>query len=218
VTSAKLQLSYCRITAPITGRVGLRLVDPGNIVQADASTGLLVITQVQPIAVLFPIPEDALPRVVEQLRAGRQLPVDALNRDASARLAGGVLTTIDNQIDPTTGTVRLKAVFPNADLALFPNQFVNARLLLDRETNKVVVPQVAIRQGPQGPFVFVVDEKDAAHMRQVRLGTTSGGDAVIESGVASGDRVITDGLDDIRDGTRIRVENTATPHGARRGR
>ena len=149
IDSAKLNLTYCRITAPITGRVGLRLVDPGNIVHAADQNGLFVITQVQPIAVIFTIPEDSLPMVLQQVRSGRRLAVDAYNREFTTRLATGSLLTLDNQIDPATGTIKLKATFANADASLFPNQFVNARLLVDTIRSAVVVPTVAIQRSPR---------------------------------------------------------------------
>ena len=149
IDNAKLQLVYCRITSPISGRVGLRLVDAGNIVHAADANGLVVITQVQPITVIFTIPEDSLPQVQQQIRAGRHLVVDAYDRDMKRKLASGSLLTIDNQIDPTTGTVKLKAIFQNADDVLFPNQFVNARLLVDTRRAAVLVPNAAVQRSPQ---------------------------------------------------------------------
>ena len=159
IDNAKLQLTYSKITAPITGVLGLRLVDPGNIVHASDTNGMVVITQLQPIAVLFTIPEDSLPQVTQKLRAGAHLPADAYNRDNSKKLASGTLMTLDNQIDNTTGTSKLKAVFDNKDNALFPQQFVNIRLLVDTLSNQLVVPNVAIQNGQQGTFVYVVDER-----------------------------------------------------------
>ena len=152
-------MTYAKVTAPITGVVGLRLVDPGNIVHAADANGMVVITQLQPISVLFTIPEDSLPQVTQKLRAGAHLPVDAYNRDNSKKLASGTLVTLDNQIDNTTGTSKLKAVFDNKDNALFPQQFVNIRLLVDTLANQLVVPNVAIQNGQQGTFVYVVDER-----------------------------------------------------------
>ena len=160
IDNAKLQLTYSSITAPINGRVGLRLVDAGNIVHANDPNGLLVITQLQPITVVFALAEDHLPAVFERLKAGKQLIVEAFDREQKRKLATGTLLTVDNQIDPTTGTVRLKAVFPNDDSALFPNQFVNARLLLDIKQGVIVVPSAAVQRGPKGTFVYVVNEAD----------------------------------------------------------
>ena len=173
IDNAKLQLTYAKVTAPITGVVGLRLVDPGNIVHASDATGMVVITQLQPISVLFTIPEDSLPQVTQQLRAGAHLPVDAYNRDNSKKLASGTLVTVDNQIDNTTGTSKLKAVFDNKDNALFPQQFVNIRLLVDTLTNQLVVPNVAVQNGQQGTFVYVVDDQSKVHLKPVQVGITT---------------------------------------------
>src|SRR5580693_6801927 len=159
IENAKLQLVYAKVTAPITGVVGLRLVDPGNIVHAADANGMVVITQLQPISVLFTIPEDSLPQVTRKLRAGAHLSVDAYNRDNSRKLASGTLVTVDNQIDNTTGTSRLKAVFDNKDNGLFPQQFVNVHLLVDSLANQLVVPNVAVQNGQQGTFVYVVDQQ-----------------------------------------------------------
>jgi membrane fusion protein, multidrug efflux system len=172
--NAKLQLIYCRITSPITGRAGLRLVDAGNIVHSSDPGGLVVITQVQPIAVLFTIPEDKLPPVLKKLRAGNRLPVEAYDRSGVQRLALGTLVAMDNQIDSTTGTSKLKAVFSNQDSALFPSQFVNVRLLLDRLSQAVLVPAAAIQRGPQGTFVFVVELGQQAAVRPVNVGPADG--------------------------------------------
>src|SRR5436309_1639813 len=162
IDNAKLQLTYSRITAPISGRVGLRLVDSGNIVHASDTNGLLVITQLQPISVIFSLPQDQLPDVNAKLRSGVQLVVDAFDRDDTAKIASGRLQTIDNQIDPTTGTYKLKSIFDNADNALFPNPFVNVHLLVDTKLNLTIVPAAAIQRGPQGPYVYAVT-KDSAH-------------------------------------------------------
>ena len=205
VANAQLQLTYSRITAPITGRVGLRLVDPGNMVHAADANGLLVITEVQPITVVFSIPQDWLPEILEKLRSGQRLQVDAFNRDATVKLASGRLLSVDNQIDPTTGTARLKALFDNANQALFPNQFVNARLLLDTERDKVLVPAAAIRRGPQGSFVYVVGDNAVVHVRPVSIGITQGDQTSIADGIVSGEQVVVDGMDQLRDGTRATV-------------
>src|SRR5262245_29445185 len=179
IDSAKLQLTYCRITAPINGRVGLRLVDMGNIVHASDQSGLVVITQVQPIAVLFTIPEDNLPPVLRKLGAGERLPVEAYDRAGRTKIATGELLTVDNQIDQSTGTSRLKAVFANEDHALFPNQFVNVRLLLDVKKGAVIVPGAAVQRGPQGTFVYVVKADQTVEVRQVTLGPTAGNNAAV---------------------------------------
>jgi multidrug efflux system membrane fusion protein len=205
VNSAKLQLIYAKITAPITGTVGLRIVDPGNIVHAADSTGIIVITQLQPISVLFTIPEDNLPEVVKKLRAGAHLPVEAYNRDNSKKLASGTLVTLDNQIDNTTGTSKLKAIFENKDFELFPQQFVNIRLLVDTLQNQILVPSVAIQTGQQGTFVYVIDENQTAHLRPVQVLTADQSGADISSGLKVGDEVAVDGADRLEDGMHVRV-------------
>lgn len=205
IDTAKLQLTYARITAPLSGRIGLRLVDVGNIVQAGDTNGLLVITQLEPIAVLFTLPEDYLPAVLRKLRVGAQLSVDAYNRDKSRKLATGRLLTTDNQIDPQTGTSRLKSVFPNRDGTLFPNQFVNVRLLVDTQRRQVLIPAVAIQRGQQGTFVYHVKPDNTVEIRQVRVGVTEGTDAAIVSGLAAGDTVVTDGTDRLQPGSKVRI-------------
>jgi multidrug efflux system membrane fusion protein len=203
IDNVKLQLVYCRITAPISGRVGLRLVDPGNIVHANDPNGLVVITQLQPIAVIFPIPEDSLPEVLARLKAGEHLPVEAYDREMRQKLAVGSLLTADNQIDPTTGTVRLKATFPNEKNELFPNQFVNARLLVDVRREAIVVPASAIQRGPQGTFVYVVKADQTATLRPVNVNEIQGGDASIKTGLSPGELVVVDGQDRLREGTKV---------------
>ena len=203
IDSAKLQLIYCRITAPISGRVGLRLMDPGNIVHASDVAGLVIITQLQPIAVLFTIPEDNLPPVLAKLRVGTDLPVEAYDRERRRRLATGSLLTVDNQIDQTTGTVRLKAVFPNGDNALFPNQFVNARLQLDVKRGASVVPAVAIQRSSRGPFVYVVRSDQTVEARQVTVGVLDGDDVSIDTGLTISEQVVVDGADRLRDGSPV---------------
>jgi multidrug efflux system membrane fusion protein len=186
--------------------VGLRLVDPGNLVQANATSPMIIITQLQPIQVQFTIPEDSLPQVLQKMRAGARLPVEAFNRDNSARLASGLFQTVDNQIDSTTGTSKLKAVFPNTDNALFPNQFVNIRLLVDTLQKRLVVPAVAIQNGQQGSFVYTVDpETSKVHLKTVQLGIVLQDIAEIKSGVAEGEQVVTDGTDRLDEGTQVRV-------------
>jgi multidrug efflux system membrane fusion protein len=207
IDNVKLQLVYSRITAPISGRVGLRLVDPGNMVRANDMNGLLVITQLKPITVVFTIPEDNLPVVLERLKAGQQLTVDAFDREQKNKLATGTLLTVDNQIDPNTGTVRLKAVFPNDDGALFPNQFVNARLLLEVKRGVTLVPSAAVQRGAKGTFVYVVKGDQTAAVRPVTVGVTQGDDASISSGLAPEELVVVDGTEKLREGSKVEVRN-----------
>lgn len=206
IDNAKLQLLYSRITAPISGRVGLRLVDPGNIIHASDTSGLVVITQLQPITVVFSIPEDNLQKVLARLKSGAPLPVEAYDRDLKEKLATGSLLTVDNQIDPTTGTVRLKAMFQNKGNELFPNQFVNARLLVETMHNVIVVPASAIQRGPQGTFVYVVKEDHTAAVRLVSVGETQGGEAAILKGLSSGELVVSEGAERLREGAKVEVK------------
>ncbi|HEY6364638.1 MAG TPA: MdtA/MuxA family multidrug efflux RND transporter periplasmic adaptor subunit [Candidatus Binatia bacterium] len=205
IDNAKLQLVYCRITSPISGRVGLRLVDPGNIVHAADANGLVVITQLQPITVIFTIPEDSLPQVQQQIRAGRRLEVDAYDRDMKRKLASGSLLTIDNQIDPTTGTVKLKAIFQNADDALFPNQFVNARLLVDTRRGAVLVPNAAVQRSPQSAFIYVVKPDQTVEARNVEVQGSEGDQTAISRGLSAGEMVVTDGVDRLQPGMKVAV-------------
>ncbi len=208
VDNAKLQLTYAHITAPITGRIGLRLVDPGNIVRAVDANGILIITQLQPITVLFTIPEDSLPQVLSRVNKGVKLTVEAWNRDNSKKLATGTLVTVDNQIDLTTGTSKMKAVFDNKDSALFPNQFVNVKLLVDTMANQMVVPSVGIQHGQQGDFVFVVPPGEDAKVviTQVKTGIVLEGDQTsISSGLEEGDQVVIDGTDRLQNGSAVRI-------------
>lgn len=206
IDNAKLQVTYCHITAPISGRVGLRLVDVGNMVHANDANGLVVIAQVQPTAVIFTLPEDNLPAVLRKLHAGARLPVEAYDRAGQAKIADGSLLTVDNQIDQSTGTTRLKAVFENRDDALFPNQFVNVRLLLDVRSNTIIVPAAAIQRGPHGTFVYVVKPDQTVDVRTVTIGPTAGPDASIESGLAPDEMVVIDGVDKLRAGSSVRVK------------
>src|SRR5262250_1072792 len=208
IDNAKLQLTYCHITAPISGRVGLRLVDPGNIIHATDASGLVVITQVQPISVVFSLPQDQLPQVYDKLRKGAQLQVDAFDRDNTYRITSGKLLTIDNQIDPTTGTYKLKSVFDNKDSALFPNQFVNVHLLVDVRKGLTLVPVPAIQRGPQGTYVYAVGQGNVVNIRPVTIAQTTGDFAGLSSGIQPGEVVVTDGQDKLQDGSKI-VPNTS---------
>ncbi len=210
VEAAKVQLDYCRITSPISGRVGLRLVDPGNIVHASDANGMLVVTQLQPISVVFTLPEDSVPQVMRKITAGVTLPVKAYNRDRSALLATGKLLTMDNQIDPTTGTSKLKAVFDNKDNALFPNQFVNIRLLLETRHEQTLVPQAAVLRGSQGTYVYAVGKDSAVDVKVVKVGAIEDGTALIESGLQPGESVVTDGADNLQPGSKV-VSDSAAP-------
>ena len=205
IEGAKLNLSYARVTAPAGGRVGLRLVDVGNIVHASDPNGIVVITQLQPIDVLFTIPADHLAQVLPKVHAGQSLAVDAYDRDLKNKLATGNLLAVDNQIDPTTGTVRLKAIFPNDNEALFPNQFVNARLLVDTLRGAVTVPTAAIQRSPQSTFVYLVKPDHTVESRNVAVQMTEGDDATIQSGLAAGDVVVVDGVDKLRPGAKVDV-------------
>jgi membrane fusion protein, multidrug efflux system len=203
IESAKLNLDYCHITAPITGRIGLRQVDPGNYVQSGGATSLAVITQLQPISVVFTIPEDDIPMVQRRLQEGADLPVTIFDRSHSTKLATGTLTTIDNEIDTGTGTVKLRAQFDNADQALFPNQFVNVTLQVDIQHDDVVVPMAAVQHGPAGPFVYLVKPDGSAGQQPVQTGPSSGDDVAILSGLAPDDEVVVDGVDQLRDGSKV---------------
>jgi len=203
IDNAKLQLTYSRITAPISGRVGLRLVDAGNIVHATDPNGLVVITQLQPIAVIFSLPQDQLPVINSKLHAGAHLPVEAFDRDNTDKIAVGKLLTIDNQIDSTTGTYKLKAVFDNSDNALFPNQFVNVHLLVDTARNLTVVPTVAIQRGPQGTYVYVVDAGNKVTIRTVTVGQDAGNSVGVSAGLNPGEVVVIDGQDKLQEGSAV---------------
>ena len=203
IDTAKLQLVYAHITSPISGRVGLRLVDPGNIVHATDTGGLLLITQVQPIAVIFTLPQDQLQQVFERIHKGAQLAAEAWDRDNTAKIATGRLLTIDNQIDPTTGTYKLKAVFNNEDNILFPNQFVNTHLLVDTKRNLSLVPLAAIQRGPQGTYVYVVGPGNTVKIHNITVAQTTAGTVGINDGLQPGDVVVTDGQDKLQDGTKV---------------
>lgn len=203
IDNARLQLSYTRISAPLSGRVGLRQIDPGNMIRAGDANGLVVITQVQPTTVVFAIPEANLPPVMKRLRAGDPLPVDAYDREGKTRVAAGTLLTVDNQIDPATGTVKLKAQFANEDASLFPNQFVNARMRVDTLRSATVVPVSAIQRGTPGTFVYLLKEDRTVTVRPVKLGPAEGERIAIENGLAPGDSVVVDGSDKLREGAKV---------------
>lgn len=206
VAAAATNLDYTRIVAPIEGRVGLRLVDPGNIVTSGSTTPLVVITQLQPITVIFSVAEDYLPQIQKQLRGGQKLPVDAFARDQSTKLASGSLLTLDNQIDQTTGTVKLKAIFDNRDTELFPNQFVNARLLVDTQRSVTLLPTAAIQRNAQGTFIYVISSDSTANLRNVTVGTTDASTAAVQ-GVNSGEVVAVNGFDKLQNGGKVTINN-----------
>jgi multidrug efflux system membrane fusion protein len=205
IASAELQITYSQVTSPITGRIGLRLVDPGNIVRAADPNGLVVIAQVQPITVVFNLPEDDIGRILKKLQSGQKLRVEAYDRDDTDRLATGTLLAVDNQIDQTTGTSRLKAIFDNKDDALFPNQFVNVHLLLEVQRNATVVPAAAIQRGPQGTYVFVVNS-GKAQIRPVTVKTLQGNDVALGPELQKGEMVIIEGADKVQDGGRVEAQ------------
>jgi multidrug efflux system membrane fusion protein len=220
IDSAKLQIIYTRVTAPISGRVGLRQVDPGNVVHAADTTGLVIIAQLQPVTVIYPIPEDNLPRVMKRLQDGEAIVVDAWDRDQKVKLATGKLLTVDNQIDTTTGTVKLKAEFANANLALFPNQFVNIRMLVQTLPDATLIPTPAIQRGTPGTFVYVVKADKTVAVATVKLGPAQGEVTSIASGLVPGDVVVIDGADKLREGAKVdlitRDAQSAPVPGARR--
>lgn len=202
IDNAKLNLFYCHITAPVSGRIGLRLVDPGNMVHAADTNPLLVITQMQPVAVIFTLPEDQLPEVAQHMAQGA-LKVDAYSRDDSTLLASGTLLTIDNQIDQTTGTGRLKAIFRNEKATLWPNQFVNIHMLLQTLKNSTVIPSAAIQRGPQGNFVYVVKPDNTVQVQQVTIAVTQDNSSAISGGISPGNVVVTDGQDKLQAGSKV---------------
>ncbi len=213
IDNARVQLAYCDITSPISGRVGLRLVDPGNIVHASDTNGMLVITQLQPVSLIFSVAEDYLPQIQQQLRRGSRLPVDAFDRAQSKKIATGTLLTFDNVIDTTTGTVKLKATFPNNDNALFPNQFVNARLLVTMQRGVTLIPTAAIQRNTQGAFVYLVKPDQTVAMQTISVGTTDGDVAAVE-GVNPGDTIAVDGFDKLQNGVRVTaLPSPATANG-----
>jgi multidrug efflux system membrane fusion protein len=220
IDTARLQLTYSRVTAPVGGRLGLRQVDLGNIVRAGDVNGLVVITQLQPITVIFSIPEDSLPPVMKKLKSGDKLPVTAFDRSGKTPLASGALLTADNQIDPATGTLKLKAQFANDDLALFPNQFVNVRMLVDTKRGATVIPAAAVQRGTPGTFVYAVDpETRKVSVRKVKIGPAQGETVAVEEGLAPGTLVVVDGADKLREGAVVEMvmrDNTPQNAGAPR--
>jgi len=218
VDSAQLNLTYCHITAPLTGRVGLRLVDQGNYVTPNSAGGLVLLTQVKPITVIFTLPEDNIPQVVKQVRTpGSSVSVDAFNRDNTVKLASGTLATIDNTVDPTTGTFKLRAAFPNDDEVLFPNQFVNISMLIDVQHGATVVSTSAIERGQQGSFVYVVGTDNKVSAKPVTLGATEGERVAVLTGLSPGDKVVVDGADRLKEGMEVDPQlPSQTPGGGAR--
>ena len=214
VESAKLNLTYSRITAPLSGKVGLRLVDPGNMVHATDTNGLVTITPISPINVLFTIPADSIQVVMDSTKAGKSPAVEVYDRDMAHKLATGSLLAVDNQVDPTTGTVRIKAQFANTDGALFPNQFVNARLLVNTLHNTLMVPAAAVQQSPQGTFVYVVKADATVDFRKVEVQVTDGDVTALKSGLANGERVVINGLDKLRPGSKV-ADDAQAPKAAK---
>jgi membrane fusion protein, multidrug efflux system len=218
VDSANLNLTYCHIVSPIEGQIGLRQVDAGNYVQTSDANGVVVITQMQPISVIFSVPEDNLPDIIQRLHTGATLSVEAYDRANVRKLATGQLGTLDNQIDTTTGTLKLRAMFDNPDELLYPNQFVNARLLVNTMQDTVRVPVPAVQRGEPGTFVYVINANNTVSVRPVKLGPTDGGYAAVLSGLQPGDRVVTDGTDWLRDGAAVSVPAPGQTPGRDQGR
>ncbi len=203
IDTAKLNIAYCHIIAPVSGRVGLRLIDEGNYVTPASTTGLVVITQLQPISIIFPVAEDHLPRIMKRLDVAKRLPVTAYDRSGAVKLATGELRTLDNQIDTTTGTIKLRADFPNADNGLFPNQFVNVTLLIDVLHDTIVIPTAAVQRGAPGTFVYLVNTDNTVTVKPVTLGPSSGERVAVTGGLSPGDRVVIDGADKLRNGAKV---------------
>jgi multidrug efflux system membrane fusion protein len=226
IDNANLQLTYCRVTSPLTGKIGLRLVDQGNVVHQTDANGLAVITQLEPIAVIFTLPEDSLPQALKAKEAagGKPLVAEAYDRDMKTLLATGKLAAVDNQIDVTTGTARFKALFDNTDLVLFPNQFVNVRLLVDTRKGATLIPSSAVQRSPQAMFVYVVREDETAELRPVALGTDNGQVVSVETGLSPGEKVVVDGVDKLVPGAKVAVRpgvassRPASTRGARASR
>jgi multidrug efflux system membrane fusion protein len=213
IEAAKINLAYCRIVSPVSGRVGLRLVDLGNYVQPGDSTGLVVITQIKPISVIFSLAQDTIPQFLPKLRNGEVLPVRAFDRTGSTLLATGQLSSVDSQIDTSTGTVKLRAEFPNADEVLFPNQFVNVKLVVDTLHNATLVPAAGVQMGEPGAYVYLVNNDNTVSVRPIKLGPGDAAHTVVLSGLAAGDKVVVDGTDRLRDGAKVIVSTGA--HGGK---
>ena len=211
IDAQKLNLTYCRIVSPVTGRVGLRQVDPGNYVQTSDATGIVVVTQLQPISVIFTLPEDNLPEVMKRVRAGAVLAVTAYDRTGSTELAQGKLDTVDNQIDTTTGTVKLRAIFDNNEESLFPNQFVNVKLLVNILYDTDIVPNSAIQRGAPGTFIYVVKSDRTVAVQKVKLGPTDGQRIAILSGLQPGESIVVDGTHRLRDGAKVTAASADHP-------
>ncbi|MDB5611077.1 MAG: secretion protein HlyD [Bradyrhizobium sp.] len=209
VKSAEVNLQYCRILSPLDGRVGLRQVDQGNYVTPGDANGLVVITQLQPISVLFTVPEDNLQAISKRLQAGAVLPATAYDRSSTNKLADGTLQTFDSQIDPTTGTIKLRGLFPNDSRTLYPNQFVNIVLLLDTHKDVTTMPTAGVQRGVPGTFVYLVNADSTVSVRKVTLGVTDGDRVEVTSGLVPGDRIVIDGADKLRDGAKINVRTEA---------
>jgi multidrug efflux system membrane fusion protein len=217
VKTAQLNVAYTHIVSPVTGRVGLRLVDPGNYLQPSDATGIVVITQIDPISVVFTTPEDNLPRIAARLNAGAELKVTVLDRDNVSALATGTLTTYDSQIDVTTGTIRMRATFDNPNAVLFPQQFVNVRLLVDTMTGATLAPNPAIQLGASGNFVYLLNDDSTVSKRDIVTGPGNGKRTVITSGLKVGDKVVIDGVDRLRDGAKVKVVDAPASPGAQAG-
>ncbi len=209
VETARINLNYCRIVSPIEGRAGLRLVDLGNYVQPGDTGGVVVITKTKPISVIFSLPQDTIPQFIAKLREGKKLAVESYTRDGSQKIATGDLETIDNQIDTTTGTVKLRAMFPNEDEALFPNQFVNVKLIVDTLSDTALLPQAAVQLGAPGSYVYLVKPDNTVTVRPVKLGPGDDQRVAVLEGVSAGDQVVVDGADRLREGASIRISGAA---------
>jgi multidrug efflux system membrane fusion protein len=213
IDNAKLNLVYCHITSPVDGRVGLRLIDPGNYVQTTSTTGIVVVTQMQPMSVIFTLPEDSLPAVLKRIAAGATLQATAYDRSGTIKIASGKLSTLDNQIDTTTGMLKMRALFDNKDEMLFPNQFVNVQLLLDTDKGATIIPTAAVQRGAPGTFVYLVKPDETVSVQKVVLGPGNGDHVAVTSGLKPGDKVVIDGADKLRDGAKVR-EPAASNAGA----
>ena len=216
VETAQLNLNYCHIISPVDGQVGIRMVDPGNYVQTSGSTGLVVVTQMQPISVIFAIPEDNLPEIIQRLRAGATLTVEAYDRSNNTLLESGTLSNLDNLINTTTGTLNIRSMFQNPEDKLYPNQFVNVHLLVDTMSNVVRVPVPAVQHGEPGTFVYVINPNNTVSVRPIKVGPTDGNFEAVLSGLQAGDRVVTDGTDRLRDGAAVTLPAAQTATGQRR--